>query len=160
MDLNAQIQALIDGAPKDGRTPEVVSTIAPVLRAFAEQLQRTDYYVLQTLNGDWVKTTLSSRTEQGVEKNIIYAFATLEDAGKSPLPVRDPQIIALPIPVTHILFQLIALTTLDSLVFFNQPGNVSQGTEVTRSSFEASVQDYLQRFQNWQTGEEIPSDLA
>lgn len=157
-DLNAQIQQLIDGAPQDGQTGQVVKAIAPVLLEMAKQLGRDRYYVLQTLNGDWIRTTLSSRQKQGMEKSVVYAFPTIEDAAKSPgSPARDPQIMALPVPVVQILFQLMALKTVDSLVFFNQPGNVTSGTEVTREMFETLVRSYLQQVQQ---GPNVPPDLA
>ena len=154
MNLDEQIQVLIDEAPQDGQTPALVQSLAPVLSHFGKQLGRERFYVLQTLNGDWVRTSISSRQVQGVEKHVIYAFATLEDAGNSPLPVKDPQIFAAPIPVTHVLFQLMALKTVDSLVFFAQPGNINQGTEISRDVFEETMRQYFQQLQDWQDGED------
>ena len=153
--LEAQIKQLVDSAPQDGQTPQLVTAIAPVLMHFGTQLQRENFYVLQTLNGDWVRTTLSSRREQGVQKSVIYAFASVEDARNSPMPVRDPNILAAPVPVTHVLFQMVALKTLDSLVFFAIEGNLNNGTEVTRPVFEETMQAYFQQVQEWQDGEDV-----
>ena len=153
--LEAQIKQLVDSAPQDGKTPQLVTAIAPVLMHFASQLERETFYVLQTLNGDWVRTTLSSRVAQGVQKSVIYAFSTVEDARNSPMPVRDPNILAAPVPTTHILFQMVALKTLDSLVFFATPGNLNNGTEVGRAVFEETMQLYFQQVQDWQEGEDV-----
>jgi len=153
--LEAQVKQLVDSAPQDGKTPQLVTALAPVLLHFATQLKRENFYVLQTLNGDWVRTTLSSRRDQGVQKSIIYAFSNIEDARKSPMPVKDPNILAAPVPVTHILFQMVALKTLDSLVFFATPGNLNNGTEVGRGVFEETMQAYFQQVQEWQEGEDV-----
>src|SRR5919202_479487 len=113
MDLDQQIQVLIDNAPQDGVTPKVVEAIAPVLKLLAGSLQHSHYYILQTLDQGWVLTTLSNRAQPQFEKNVVYAFPTLKDA-KAFQSVPDPQVIALPIPVTHIVFQMFAMDTVDS----------------------------------------------
>ncbi|MGD1938519.1 MAG: hypothetical protein ACFCA4_13305 [Cyanophyceae cyanobacterium] len=153
--LEAQVKQLVDAAPQDGKTPQLVTAIAPVLLHFATQLQRENFYVLQTLNGDWVRTTLSSRREQGVQKSVIYAFASVDDARKSPMPTKDPNVLAAPVPVTHVLFQMVALKTLDSLVFFATEGNLNNGTEVGRAVFEETMKAYFEQVQDWQEGEDV-----
>lgn len=55
--------------------------------------------------------------------------------------------MAIPIPVTHILFQMLALKSLDSMVFFDTPGNLRQGTEIHKQEFQATVQAHLQAAQ-------------
>ncbi|TAD78706.1 MAG: hypothetical protein EA001_06490 [Oscillatoriales cyanobacterium] len=160
MDLDSQIQLLLDNAPQDGQTPEIVAAIAPALIYFANQLSREDYYILQTLNGDWVRVTLGNRREQGVEKNVIYAFPTLQDAARGPMPVKDPNIMAAPFPVTHILFQLMALESVDSIVFFDLPGDLMQGIEVGREAFQETVRNLFSQVQQWQEGESIPNPLG
>jgi hypothetical protein len=55
--------------------------------------------------------------------------------------------MAIPTPVTHILFQMLALKSLDSLIFFETPGNVAQGIEVRRQEFQALLQAKLQETQ-------------
>ena len=159
MDIESQIQILIDNAPQDGQTPEIVAAIAPALIYFANQLSREDYYILQTLNGDWVRVTLGNRREQGIEKNVVYAFPTLQDAARGPMPTKDPNLMAAPFPVTHILFQLMAMETIDSLVFFDIPGDVMQGIEVTREAFQETVLNLFSQVQQWQEGDMIPNPL-
>lgn len=143
MNLTQQIQALIDNAPADGTTPKMVKAIAPVLTMLASQLRHLDYHILQTLDQGWVVTTLSNRAQPEVEKNVVYAFPTLKDAADFQSS-WDPQIIAVPVPVTHILFQMLALHTVSSTVFFDTPGNLTAGTEVSRADLQRLVQAQLQ----------------
>jgi hypothetical protein len=148
--LEEQIQTLIREAPNDGVTGPTVEAIAPALIAIAHQLKHTQYYILQTLNQGWVMTTLSSRQQPELRRNVLYAFPTLKDAGSNPQTSRDPQLMALPMPVTHILFQMLALKSLDSIIFFDIPGNLNQGTEIQRQQFQAAIQYQLQKSQDYQ----------
>lgn len=161
MDLKQQIQVLIENAPQDGITPQVVEAISPVLTQIAEKLQHWQYHILQTLNGDWVVTTLSNRSQPNLEKNVIYAFSTGKDATDFQ-PVDDPQLITATIPVTHILFQMLALDTVTSLVFFDTPGNLAAGTEVRRDDLQQIVQMQLQQIQQAPRSypNNLPPDLA
>ncbi|MGD1908064.1 MAG: hypothetical protein ACFB0C_19020 [Leptolyngbyaceae cyanobacterium] len=145
--LDQQIQTLIDEAPKGGGTGDAMVAIAPAIKTIAERLKHLEYYVLQTLDQGWVMTTLSNRKQPNSRKNIIYAYPTLADAAKGPQSVKDPQLMAIPTPVTHVLFQMLALKSLDSLIFFETPGNVSQGIEVRRQEFQALLQAHLQETQ-------------
>lgn len=156
MDLNQQIQDLIDNAPQDGTTPDAVKAIAPALQFVAQQLKHPQYYILQTLDGRWVMTALNHRTQANTQKNVIYAFSDLKDAAAS-LYAKDPQVMAMPIPVTHALFQMVAMNTLDSIIFFEAPGNANVGTEVTRENLQSLIQLHLQQAQ---AGASLPPDIA
>ena len=161
MDLDQQLQVLIDNAPKDGTTPKLVETIVPVLKLVASQLRHLEYYILQTLDEGWVITTLSNRAQPEIEKNVIYAFPTLKDAAdfqSSP----DPQILAAAVPVTHILFQMLALDAVTSTVFFDTPGNLAAGTEVRRDDLQTLIQTQLQRSQSVPRSypSNLPPDIA
>jgi hypothetical protein len=162
MDLNQQIQVLIDNAPQDETTPKVVRAIAPVLKQIAQQLRHSQYYILQTLNSDWVLTVLSNRGNPLLEKRVLYAFPTHEDALAAPSSMPQAQAIALPIPVTHILFQLMAMEAISSIVFFEQPGNRSAATEVRREDLQALIQLHLQQNQSQQRRKRsnLPPDIA
>lgn len=150
MDLEQQLQILIDQAPQDGVTPEVIAqAVNPVLKSFATQLKRNAYFAYQSVQGNWLLTTLSNRRNPMMEKKVIYAFSSLEDAkqfeqreGDRP----DPDLTVQLVPVTHILFQLFALKKLDSLVFFEDAGNPSKGTEVHRQDIQAAIQKNLVKF--------------
>jgi hypothetical protein len=93
-----------------------------------------------------VLTTLSNRAQPEIEKNVIYAFPTLKDAADFQ-SVSDPQIITTTVPVTHILFQMLAIDTVNSTVFFDTPGNLTAGTEVRRDDLQHLIQAPLQRIQ-------------
>jgi non-ribosomal peptide synthetase component E (peptide arylation enzyme) len=158
MDLEQQLAILVNNAPQDGVTPRVIEQgVAPVLKVFAQQLQHLEYYVIQTLDQGWVLTTLSNRATPNLAKKVIYAFSTLKDAynfqGKS-----NPEVIAVLIPVTHILFQLFAMKQVDSIVFMERPGDLSTGKEVLCSDLQKLVNHQLQQFQNSLSN--IPSNLA
>jgi non-ribosomal peptide synthetase component E (peptide arylation enzyme) len=148
MDLEQQLQILVNNAPQDGVTPRVIEQgVTPVLKVFAQQLQHLEYYVIQTLDQGWVLTTLSNRATPNLAKKVIYAFSTLKDAhnfqGKS-----NPNVIAVLIPVTHILFQLFAMKQVDSIVFMEVPGDLATGKEVLCSDLQKLVNHQLQQFQN------------
>lgn len=155
MDLDQQVQVLIEYAPKDGTTPQVVEAIAPALKFIAQQLRHPQYYILQTLDQSWVLTTIGNRLNPGLEKNVIYAFPTLKDVAAGSKQPRDPQVLALPVPVIHILFQMMALQTVDSVIFFETPGNVETGTEVKREDLQGLVQNYLQNYTS-----QVPPNIA
>ncbi|MBW4526011.1 MAG: hypothetical protein KME18_12565 [Phormidium tanganyikae FI6-MK23] len=160
MNLDQQLQSLIDEAPKDGSTPELIESIAPVLSAIAQRLQHLQYYVVQTLDQNWVMLTLNPRTQDETEKNVIYAFPSLKDVSSSPYNLADPNLIALPVPVTHILFQMLAMDKDYSTIFFETPGNAMIGTEVQRSELEAMIHEYWQGQADAVTEANIPSDIA
>ena len=107
MDLEAQIQLLIDNAPQDGVTPQVMVSIAPVLIAIAQKLNRYQYFILQNSEKDWVVTTLSNRANPGIEKQVIYAFPTIQDVSLISDAGRDPHLLPTPMDVIQILFQLV-----------------------------------------------------
>lgn len=158
MELEQQIALLIENAPADGVTSKVMEVaIAPILKAFASQLKHLEYYVLQTIDGGWVLTTLSNRTQQLLEKNVIYAFPTLKDAANFQ-GTSDPKVIASPVPVTHILFQMFALEKVDSTVFVETPNNLSAGTEVRRVDLQTLIQAQLEQFRA--KPDNLPPDIA
>ena len=158
MNIDQQIQELIDDAPQDGSTPTLVATIAPVLKILASQLRHTQYYIVQTLDQNWAITALENRAQPGLEKNVIYAFATLKDVSAGPYPMHDPQMIALPIPVTHILFQMLAMEMIYSVIFFDAPGNTAAGTEIQREQFSELIESHL--LESQQPKSALPPDFA
>ncbi len=162
MELDQQLQVLIDQAPQDGTMPQVIVAIAPILKFLAQQLKHTQYYIMQSLNGRWVSTTLSHNHQPDLEKTVIYAYATRQDAFTNPSLRRDLEAIATPIPVTHLLFQLLALDTVDSLVFFETPGTVNAAIEVKRDEVQELITTHLQRLKQGELGGKpsIPPNLA
>jgi hypothetical protein len=156
MDFDQQIQTLIDKAPQDGVTPNLIRAIAPALRGLASRLHHSEYFVLQTLEEHWLVTTLSSRQQSNVEKKVVYAFPTPEDAIQTP-GADDPQLVALPVPATHILFQMMSLKTVDSTIFFETPGQRATGVEIACRDVQEFIKLYLQRLQ---AGQQPPPDIA
>ncbi|MGD1805700.1 hypothetical protein ACP6PL_09720 [Dapis sp. BLCC M126] len=159
MDLDQQIQTLIKNAPQDGNTPQIVEAITPALKLLAEQLQHLQYYILQTYTQNWVLTTLGHRSQSELEKRVIYAFPTLKDASSS---ISEDNVVATPMPVIHILFQMIAIQPLDSLVFFEKPGDLTKATEVKREDVQKLISVYLRQYQasSSSNSSKIPPDLA
>ncbi|WP_088242235.1 hypothetical protein [Calothrix rhizosoleniae] len=143
MDLDIQIQSLIDDAPQDGVTPQLIAIIAPVLNAIAQQLRHHQYYILQNLQESWVVTTLSNRTNSTLQKRVIYAFPTLQDVATGSSSGLDAQVTAMPIPVIHILFQLVALESVDSIVFLETPGTDTDCVEILRAELQKKIQKQL-----------------
>jgi hypothetical protein len=156
MDLDAQVKALIDGAPQDGQTPLLMGAIAQGLKHIAAQLNHLQYYLLQSPQQDWLITTLSNRVNPDQEKKVIYLFATLQDANDFHR-TAGPNLLAMPVPVMQVLLQMLSLTMVDSLVFFDTPGNLQKGTEIPRSAIEQVMQAQLQQIRFTKTP---PPDIA
>ena len=157
MDLEAQIQLLIDNAPQDGVTPQIMVSIAPVLIAIAQRLNHYQYFILQSSEQDWVLTTLSDRANPGIEKQVIYAFPTIQDVSLISDAGRDPHLLPTLMDVTQILFQLVALKPVHSIVFIETPGNITNTVEVRRSQLERLIQQRLQEFKGKKI---IPPNIA
>ena len=144
MTLDQQIQDLIDNAPQDGTTPALMQAIAPVIKSMAVQLKHPEYYVPRTIDGSWLMVTLKNRKQLAVEKNVVSAYATLDDAMIGSQIMSNATLDPLPIPVTHILFHMFALTTVNSVIFFETPNNLQDGTEIFRQTIKENVKTYLQ----------------
>ena len=162
MNLDEQIQLLIDNAPEDGVTPHVVAAIAPGLKLLAGKLRHSQYYILQSLDQEWVLTTLSNRANPDVEKRVLYAFSTLQDVSSASAASVDTQVIAVAIPITHILFQLIGLEIVDSIVFFETPGELNAGIEIRHEELQNLIQVQLkQNLPSPNTSKsQVPPDIA
>ena len=144
MNLDPQIQELIDNAPQDGTTPALMQAIAPVIKAMAEKLKHPEYYVPRTVDGNWLMVTLKNRTKPAVEKHIISAYPTLNDAAVGSQIMSNPTIDPLPIPVTHILFHMLAMKTVDSVIFFETPDNLQNGVEIFRNTLQEKIKTHVQ----------------
>lgn len=146
MTLSQQIQDLVKGAPHDGKTPQAVQAIVPVLEQVAKRLRHTKYYIWQTLNQEWVVTTLSDRAWPQREKNTIYAFSRFEDATASGYDAQaGPEFTTTPIPLIQLLFQTLTLSSVDSLIFFDNPGKLHLGTEIHCQEVQNLIQVQLQQ---------------
>jgi hypothetical protein len=161
MDLDQQIQSLIEKAPPDGSTPQILEAIAPALMLLAEQLKHLEYSILQTFEQSWAITVLTNLKQPRREKSVIYAFPSLKDASQAALAASD-RVRPVLLPVTHILFQMIALEGLDSIVFFETPGNLDVGTEISREQVQNLIGVYLQQYRSApkSNASNLPPDIA
>lgn len=157
MDLQAQVQSLIDDAPQDGITPQLVAAIAPALTQIAKKLRFPQYYILQNPDYNWVLTTLSNRSNPKLQKQVIYAYPTLQDVSTTSGVGLDPQMIAAPIGVIEILFQIVALEPVDSIIFFDTPGTTANAVEIERSQVQIMIERSLQQNRR---SPDIPTDIA
>lgn len=152
MQLEAQLRILRRSAANNGLSPEVMrQAVNPVLLAFARTLKHRQYHILQNSRGDWLLTTLARVDDPTREKTVIYAFATEKAAIDWQNPAPNP-LPTVEIPVTHLIFQLIALERVDSLIFLETPRD--RGREILRSDLQASIQKQLQKLRS------IPPDIA
>ncbi len=141
MDLQQQVQTLINEAPAAGGMLAAIQVIGPLLEELAlQRLHYEQYYILQNLQGNWQLTTLQHRQRPGLEKTVVYAFANLQDATRSS---RSAELVALPIPIIPLLFQLLALEPVDSILFAETAGNLDRTEEFTRQELQQLVQTKL-----------------
>lgn len=145
MTITQQIENFINNAPKYGVTTTEVKIIAPVLENFALELKHLEYYILQTLDQRWLMTTLSKRTAPDLQKNVVYAFPTPQDAINF-LEGKNAGVLPKKILIIDILAQLLAIPTVNSLIFFENPGNLNNGTEVSREKLRQTITHYLQQY--------------
>ncbi|PSB03689.1 hypothetical protein [Merismopedia glauca] len=154
MNLDQQIQELIDNAPEDDLTTQGIMAIAPVLKLLASRFKHETYFVWQNFQQQWVLTTLAHQTKPNLSKQVIYTFASAGDAASSNTSPGSPQSI----PIISLLFQLIAMESVDSLVIFDRPGDLMSGTEIARQDLQNLIHTQLQQL--YPSGGDIPSDLA
>lgn len=154
MDIDQQLQILLEEAPQYGIDPNQMQIIAAILKALASRLQHLHYYILQNLDQNWVMTTLKHRTEAQRTKNVVYAYPSLE-AVKASVATSDLQIVALPLPVTQILFQLLALEPIDSIIFYETANPDQAGIEISRQTLRSAIEQHV-RGRN----STLPPDIA
>lgn len=156
MTLEEQLQNLVNEAPRYG-VPDLVmeQIVIPVITLFARQLAHIHYYIMQTQEGDWLLTILSNRQDPNQEKTVIYAFADRNDAITSQQP-SDTSPIPIVMPIAQILLQLFALDQVDSIIFIETPGNLTQGAQIHRLQLQNLIEEYLNRL----TGSDLPPNIA
>ncbi|MEM8719661.1 MAG: hypothetical protein AAGE84_10180 [Cyanobacteria bacterium P01_G01_bin.39] len=153
MNLEQQLSVIINDAENHGVPALVIEkAIAPVLKSFAQQLQRLEYYVLQNLEEDWILTTITN-PQLNQDKKVIYAFVNVQDAASSQ-GKTNPDLIAMPIDVIQLLFRLFSLQQVDSIIFLEDSQNLNRGVEIQRSQLTQLIQQQLQLLKN------PPTDIA
>ncbi len=161
MYLDEQLQILINEAPQYGVPTSVMEeAVTPTIKFFASQLQHREYYVLQGQNRSWLLTTLSNRKNPQEEKRVIYGFSTRQDA-EAFQGIINPEILIISVPVTHLLFQLFSVESLDSIIFREAPGNKQQTVEIPRAKLHNIIQQKLRALKpNTPKLSNIPPNLA
>lgn len=153
MTLEKQLQIIIDDAENYGVPKEVMEkAIAPVLKSFAKQLHHLEYYVLQTLGGDWILTTIMNPQLQQ-EKKVIYGFISVKDAATSQ-GIANTDLIAMPISVVQLLFRLVSLQQVDSIFFLENSQNLNSGVEIERDRLLQLTQYQIEQLSK------IPPNIA
>ncbi|MGK7940350.1 MAG: hypothetical protein AB4062_09415 [Crocosphaera sp.] len=161
MYLDEQLEILINEAPQHGvPIPVMEKAVAPTLKLFASQLQHEKYYVLQGKNNAWLVTTLNNRKNPKQEKRVIYAFPTKNDAEEFQ-GIINPEIRIIFLPVTHLLFQLFSVESLDSIIFRDLPRNKRHEVEISRAKLQNIIQQQLRRLKlTPKKNNPIPPNLA
>jgi CRISPR/Cas system CMR subunit Cmr4 (Cas7 group RAMP superfamily) len=103
-------------------------------------------------------TTVAQQIQpEPITKTIIHAFPNLESAKANANAFSDPQLVALPIPVVHVLFQMLAMKPIDSIVFFETSANLQSGVEISRENLQNLIE---LRLQSLQGQSQLPPDIA
>ncbi|NJM98839.1 MAG: hypothetical protein HC800_18295 [Phormidesmis sp. RL_2_1] len=135
MDIDQQLQNLIDGAPPEADLKQAIQTVAPVIRNIANQLQHHEYYILQSVSHQWLQATIAHKDNPTQPKRVIYAYPSLAAAAGDKLARSNPGLMALPIPVARLLFQLPSIEPVDSLIFLEGDAS-TQAIEVRRNDLK------------------------
>lgn len=156
MDIDQQLQDLIEGAPPETGLKQAIETVSPVIQSIAKQLQHSEYYILQSVSKQWLQATVAHKDNPAQPKHVIYAYPSLAAAAGDKLAKSNPGLMALPIPVARLLFQLPSIEPVDSLIFL-ETENRDRAIEVRRNDLKAMFQSQLTQNMTPQT---IPPDIA
>ena len=155
MTIDQQIQHLIDAAPAEANLGAAIQVVSPIIRGVAQQLQHLEYYILQSGNRRWLQATIARKDSPNQSKRVIYAYSSLNSAASDQLSASNPDLMALPIPVAQLLFQLPSISPVDSLIFFEDDAR-KQAVEVRRDELKSMFQGQLAR----SIKPQVPPDIA
>ncbi|PZO14868.1 MAG: hypothetical protein DCF25_14450 [Leptolyngbya foveolarum] len=153
--INQQIQKLIENAPPEANIKQAIEVVSPVIRTVAQQLQHLEYYILQSVSNQWLQATVAHKDNPSQPKRVIYAYPSLAAAAGDRLAKSNPGLMALPIPVARLLFQLPSIEPVDSLIFLETDSR-DQAIEVRRDDLKKMFQAHLQ--QNMKP--QVPPNIA
>jgi hypothetical protein len=145
MNLDQQLDILINEAPNYG-VPSLIMEygVVPVLKTYAQQLDYQQYYLRQTLERNLVITILSDKNNPNLEKRVIYAFPTVNDAAQFPdIKINDANIVAEQVSVCQILFQMFTMKEIDSIIFIDKPENYQKSKEIYCHKLQDAIQENL-----------------
>ncbi len=155
MDIDQQLHSLIEDAPPEANLRAAIKTVSPVIRNIAKQLKHSKYYVLQSIGRQWLQATIARKDAPNQAKRVIYAYPSLSAAAGDKLAKSNPGLMALPIPVAQLLFQLPSIEPVDSLIFLENEQR-DQAVEVRRNDLKILFQSQLTQ----STKPQIPPDIA
>jgi hypothetical protein len=141
MNLDAQVQSLIDGAP-DLESRMSVMAVGAALKQVAETFPHTHYYISQSTAGDWVVTTLRNSMDLTEEIQVIYAY------GQPELVPEVAGEIGFKLPIVQLLFELLAIPTIDRALFVHLAGGTQDTRTIGREDLQQLVAQYLQQLQS------------
>ena len=140
MDLTSQIKALVDDAPADDGTKQLVENVTIALAQWVNaNLSHSHYYLIQDVSGAWIKSTLTHRTQSVGEKTAIFIFSDSEDIAKEIDNLQDIQAFCEKIPVIELLFRFWTLNLSDSLVVNEGDVTTRMMREITRSDLNTAI---------------------
>jgi len=155
LDIDQQIQTLIEGAPQEADLKTAIKTVSPVIKTVAKQLKHSEYYILQSISRQWLQATIAHKDKPNQPKRVIYAYPSLVAAAGDKLAKSNPGLMALPVPVAQLLFQLPSIEPVDSLIFL-ETDTRDQAIEVRRTDLKILFQSQLT--QNMKP--QVPPDIA
>ncbi len=140
--MTSQIKALVNDAPADDGTKQLVENVAIALAQWINaNLRHSHYYLIQDVSGAWVKSTLIHRTQSVGEKTAIFIFSDSEDVAKEIDSLQDIQVFCEKIPVIELLFRFWTLNISDSLIV-NEGGATTTNKmmrEIRRSDLNTAI---------------------
>ena len=146
MDLTSQIKALVDDAPTDDGTKQLVENVAIALARWVNaNLVHSHYYLIQDASSAWIKSTLIHRTQSVGEKTVIFIFSSPEDVAKEIDSLQDLQVFQEKIPVIELLFRFWTLNLSDSLVVNEGGAATIRIREITRSDLDTAIRGQKSR---------------
>ncbi|MEL7226658.1 MAG: hypothetical protein AAGL17_17935 [Cyanobacteria bacterium J06576_12] len=154
-DIDQQLQQLIEGAPQEADLKAAIKTVSPVIKTVAKQLKHSQYYILQSISRQWLQATIAHKDSPTKPKRVIYAYPSLAAAASDKLAKSNPGLMALPVPVAQLLFQLPSIEPVDSLIFLETDSR-DQAIEVRRTDLKILFQSQLT--QNMKP--QVPPDIA
>lgn len=156
MDIDQQLQDLVDGAPPEADLKQAIQAVAPVIKGISNQLAHSQYFILQSVNKQWLQATIAHKSNPTQPKRVIYAYSSLASAANDKLAKSNPGLMALPISVAELLFRLPSIEPVDSLIFLEDESR-TQAIEVKRVEIKALFQaQIVQKMRSPQ----VPPDFA
>jgi|688.fasta_scaffold07852_11 hypothetical protein len=147
MNLKSQLQELSKGLQGIMSTVAIKKAIIPVMVSYAKRVKRGHFFVWTSPEQEWIVTTLCHRLDPSLEKRVVYAFTSTQDAKKHE-DFDDPGLRVVEVPIVLIFTKLLVSEGLDSIIFFPHRGNVKQGLELEKSQFLELIKDRLRQVED------------